>query len=273
MPAVPQFAFRKMVVPATAMAIAVAAVVFQFPGGCAATLPDVRQEVAGADWVNGIVAADRQIVFAGGGTTLTVAREPDAVRLTIHPVLWPTPRLVLLADTPAGPPVEFLPQWSRLAYTTVGKPYRIELTYPSQSWRGATTQPMSPDECGTITYFMADRTQKDVFHGGMVAFYSPMHLLLIALGPLPQGQTRLLAVRKSGKDYWATIDAYPDGRRVLRFPDALLWGDWSDTNLAKECVFEVESVDHWPDTTIHAVGFTRSGPITVKFQRIEAASD
>lgn len=230
------------------------------------------QPAAIGAWIDNFVPPGQQHVFTGDRAYLAIGRAGGAMRFQIRPLLLPSPLLVLWSDIPAGPPIEHRPLWSNLVYYTIGRPYRIDLTYPKLGPEQRTTDQPRGDY-GTVTYHMPSQTKTDYFVRDLVAYTSPMHLVLTLLGPLPDGRSRVLAFHKSGRDYWATIDAGPDGRRVLHFPCAMIWADWSDENLASRCTFEIDDVRDWPRTTIHTTNFTRFGPTTVKFVRTEPISD
>jgi hypothetical protein len=103
---------------------------------------------------------------------------------------------------------------------------------------------------------------------GLHPVASPLHLVMIALSPLPPGRTRLTAAVRDGVDYPATIDATPT-RRELRFPRALLWADWKVQQFRSRAVFIVQRFDRWPDSRITVRDFSDLDPATATFARIE----
>ena len=251
-------------------AMAIVAILSVCLFGCAAA-PQARPvapgPAVGSGWIDAIVRPGERLVFAGDNTVVRISRLADRVRIEVQTVLPPIPRLELSADSPSGPPVEFQPGWYRIIRWGLGKPYQVEVVFGQR--RIPATSPVGPGDFGTVTYFMPQRTQTDHFHAETVAWTSPVHLLLAALGPLPAGETQLLAMHKDGKDYWATLQADSAGRRIVRFPYALLWGDWSDKNLSEQSVFEIDSADRWPNSTLRATHLAVAGPVVVRYVRTE----
>jgi len=248
-----------------------------FAAGCDAPRPGLAPPAAGGStaavpvdnsWLDAVVLIGQQHVFIGSQAYLAIGRTEQAIRFQVRSQLWPTPLLVLWADAPSGPPLQFRPRWANLIYYTVGRPYRIDLTYPQS--RLDQPQAESADNApGSVTYHMPTQSKRDVFTPNIVAYTSPTHLVTELLGPLPTGRSRVLAVHKDGKDYWATIDAAPDGRRTLQFPCALVWSDFTEAQLNKVCTFEVEDVRAWPRTTIQTGNLARIGPVSVSYSRTE----
>jgi hypothetical protein len=218
-------------------------------------------------WLDSVVPVGQQHVFTSDQAYLAIGRTEQAVRFQVRSQLWPTPLLVLWADSPDGPPLAFQPRWSNLVYYTIGRPYRIDLTYPQ--FRLDQPQAEVGGDPGSVTYHMTDQTKRDTFTANMVAYTSPTHLVMELLGPLPPGQSRVLAARKGDRDYWATLDASPDGRRILKFPCALVWSDFTEAELGKVCTFDVEDVRDWPRTAIRTGNLARTGPVSVSYARTE----
>ncbi|MCG3177713.1 MAG: hypothetical protein BIFFINMI_00032 [Phycisphaerae bacterium] len=244
--------------------------------GCAPTPPAPPSAGPGVhDWRDRILADGWTLQFRGPRIEMTFTRRGEVMRMRMRPVAWSVPRVQMTADAPrslADPPKLGAAGFSELLYDANGltRPYRIRIDYPGGQAGAATTAP-DFNPCGVVRYFFSSRPpdQPHVmgFDSGLYSPGSAMHLVMIALSPLPTGRTSLLAVHREGKDYFATIDATPT-RRELHFPKAMLWADWSAEQLALESVFIVEDFDRWPQSTITVRNFSRLDPASASYESL-----
>lgn len=219
-------------------------------------------------WLDDVLPADTQHVFTGSGVSLAIGRVGQTIRVQVRPLLLPSPRLVLLADAPNDSPLDFEPKWSQLTFSMIGRRYRVDLTCPS-----GTAESGAVGDLGSITYRRLMHKQTDYFSEEMVVHRSALHLATALLGPLPKAESRVLAVSRHGRDYWATLQCRPDGRRILLFPRAMIWSNWTDEDLSAECRFEIANIDDWPDTSIYASNLAPNVSATVRYLRTEPATE
>lgn len=253
------------------------------------------------DWLDRVVPPDRRLIFAGPKANMALQRADGIVRFQVSPALWPLPRVVFTADAADGDTVLTQPDWSDIAKESGwGRPYHVRIVYPvNPPWDPAppsasasparppashsmaelagvpTTEPDAArpqSRPGRAEYYMLDRAADDPhafdFSADLVAWTSPMHLVLTTLAPLPIGQVRIRAATRHGVTYWATIDVAADSRE-LRFPRALLWGDWSDEQLAIICRFKVSNFPEWPESQLEFENISPLDPLSAEFKHIE----
>ncbi len=238
--------------------------------------PPVQTTTPPASWLDAVVPDGQAQVFLGQSYQLVLARTAGAVTLTVRPLNLAAPRLTLRADPPGDPPLRSQPIWGDLTYVPLfGRPYRIVTRYPRLGGADARGRAEIIDY-GITEYYIPtlppDRPHLAPYHADIVPFTSPLHLLLAALGPVPDGRTRIRALHKTGTDYWATIDADAD-RRELRFPYALMWSDWTQQNLDSQCVFRVRCMSEWPAATIELENLGRLGDVDGHYDRTEPVAD